>query len=109
VSLRGRKGVRRKPVFGAAAKAAISGQREYSLSARGHVEASDPLAKLFTAFETEGSIACSIQIGEAAGATDAGDLAGNMILSDLEVTGDAEGEWDWSFTAEFDGAVTHTP
>lgn len=98
-----------KAVFGSQQRKTISGIITGGFSANGHVAASGPIASLFTAFELETPVAYDIQIGESGGATDGGTLTGNCILTGLDITTDAEGEWEWSISADFDGDVTHTP
>lgn len=103
------KNVIRKPVFGAAAQRAISGQRMGAFNAAGHIAKEGPVAALWAAFESEVPIAFEVQVGEDAGATDVGTIGGNVVLSSLDITVDAEGEWDWSCAAEIDGDPVFTP
>lgn len=105
------KGAPGKPVFGSQSRRTISGMITGSLTAGGHVDpgAGTVVGDLWTAFELETPVAFEIQIGESGGATDAGTLEGDLIMTSLGITTDAEGEWEWTIAADFDGAVTHTP
>lgn len=109
VSLELSKGAQAKPVFGSLYQRAVSGSISGTFSAEGHVATTKPVADLFDALESSAPVPYSIQLGDAAGATDGGTIAGNCILTGLTVSGDAEGEWDWTVTAMTDGAVTDTP
>lgn len=109
VGVSGSKDTMRKAVFGQQAKRVIGGPVSFSFNASGHVEKDDPLAKLFAAFVATTPVAFVIQVGEASGATDAGTIGGNLVVSSIDVTADAEGEWDWSLAAEVDGSAAHTP
>ena len=107
LSVRRSKTAPKKPVFGQQEQQVISGQTSGSLSASGHLASEGPLVGLWAMFEAETSVAYSIQVGS--GATDAGTFAGNMVVTSLEVSTDAEGEFQWSLSGDFDGAITHTP
>lgn len=97
-----------KPVFGAQYSSAISGVITGTFSAEGHVATVVPLADLITALESTVPVPFIIQLGEAAGATDGGTMAGDCMLTSLNISGDAEGEWDWTVSAATSGDVTHT-
>ena len=99
----------RKPVFGAKASQVISGQQAWSMSASGHIAAEGPVAELIAAADAEAPIAYTIQVGDALGATDVGSFAGTCVISSLEMSADAEGEWDWSMSAEISGLNPFTP
>jgi hypothetical protein len=103
------KNVIRKPVFGSQGQRAISGQTTGAFNASGHVAKEGPVTALWAAFEAATPIPFSVQIGEDAGATDTGAITGDVVLSSLDVTVDAEGEWDWSLSAEIDGSPVFTP
>jgi hypothetical protein len=108
LSLNLARNVMAKPVFGAEYTAALGGQRAGTFTASGHVSA-EKIAALNTMFEVDASIAYSIQIGTAASATDGGTYTGNCAISSFEITGNADGEWDWSIAATTDSTITYTP
>jgi predicted secreted protein len=97
-----------KPTFGSAFAHSLGGQKLGTFSANGHVSA-EQLADLQTAFNSDAPIAFSLQIGDAAGATDAGIYSGDCVLSSFEITASADGEWDWSIEAQTSGDVTYAP
>lgn len=97
-----------KPTFGNSYAHSLSGQRSGTFSAEGHVSA-EQLADLQAAFDAAGPIAFSIQIGDAAGPTDAGMYSGDCNVTSFEVSGSADGEWDWSIEATTSGEVTYAP
>ena len=99
----------RKPTFGSQASQVISGQQAWSMSASGHIAAEGPVSELIAAADAEAPIAYTIQIGEALGATDVGSFAGTCVISSLEMSADADGEWDWSMSAEISGPNPFTP
>lgn len=102
------KGANAKPVFGAQYQRSVTGSISGTFSAEGHVATAAPLADLFDALEAVVPVAFLIQLGDAAGPTDGGTLGGNCNVTSLQVSGDAEGEWDWAVTAMTDGDVTYT-
>lgn len=85
----------------------LKGQKRASLSASGSVSV-ETHPDLHSAFDT-GLVAASVQIGTAAGATDAGLYSGNFNIANLAVTVNGDGEWDWSCDLQSDGAITYTP
>lgn len=99
----------RKPTFGVKAQAAISGQSQWTTSFSGHLSKEGPIASLLASFDKDTPLAFSIQIGEQGGATDVGTITGTLILSGLNITVDAEGEWDYAAQAAIVGAPVHTP
>lgn len=96
-----------KPTFGSPDANSLGGQRLGRFSASGHISA-EQAAALNTAFEAA-TVPFSLQVGEAAGATDGGLYAGDAVISDYTVEANADGEFDWSIEAQTDGAVTYTP
>jgi predicted secreted protein len=96
-----------KPTFGNPWSQSLGGQKVAAFSASGHISA-ELAADLETAFDA-GEVAFSLQVGEAAGATDAGLHAGTCIISSYTLEANADGEWDWSIEAQTTGAVTYTP
>lgn len=108
LSFRRQKTAPPKPVFGSQTRRAISGMISGGLTASGHLAAEGPLAALNTALETETPLAYEIQMGEDSGDTDLGTFSGDLILTGLEISADAEGEWEWNISAELDGDVTYT-
>jgi predicted secreted protein len=99
--------VMQKSFVGQAWGHSLAGQRRASFSASGSVSV-ETHPNLIAAFEA-GSVPITVQIGTAAGPTDAGIYSGTFNLSDVSVTVNGDGEWDWSLTAESDGVVTYTP
>ena len=109
LSIRRSKSAPKKPVFGTQAQQAISGQTSASISAAGHVAVAGPIADLWSWFESEVPVSFAIQIGELGGTTDGGILDGDMVVTSLEISTDAEGEFEWSLSGDVDGAIAHTP
>lgn len=109
IGVSARKATPRKPVFGSSGQRVISGQQTWALQLAGHVAAEGPLTAILAAFAADTPIAFTVQVGEAAGATDVGEWSGNLVLSSLEVRTDAEGEWEFSANAEIDDTPTFTP
>ena len=99
----------RKPTFGAVASKVISGQQSWSGEMSGHLAAEGPLAELLATYAKSELVAYTIQIGEDGGPTDGGTLTGELTLSSLDISDDAEGEWDFSAGFEIDGVPLHTP
>jgi hypothetical protein len=97
-----------KPVFGSPFRNEIPGQAGGTLSAQGHV-AVEKVQALEDIFNANTSVAYVIQAGTAAGDTDAGQWAGNLVVTSYTLDTDAEGEWEWSIEATLDGAPTYTP
>lgn len=108
VRLNQRRNVMTKPVFGAEWGYSLGGQKLGGFSASGHVSA-EQLSDLQDAFDVDAGVAFTLQVGEAAGATDAGAYTGNCVISDLTVEANADGEFDWSIDAQTTGTVTYTP
>lgn len=86
----------------------ISGQDVTTFAANGSVTA-EKHAALEAAFALRTAVVCSIQLGEAAGATDAGLYSGSFRISQRRVEGNAEGQWTWSLQAMATGPVAYTP
>lgn len=96
-----------KALFGKQFARAVSGQKNGSFSAQGHVTVEGPLAALVTAYNLETPVAFEIAVGEDGGASEAGQFTGNCIIGQLSISADAEGEWDWSINAVTDDTVTY--
>lgn len=96
-----------KPVFGSKARRTLAGQITGTISAQGHITA-DAYEALDAAFRKDAAVPITIQMGTATSATDAGSYAGNVVLTQLTAEANADGEWDYSYTAEFDGDATYT-
>lgn len=107
VSLNLSRNIQTKPVFGSAYAGSLAGQRSGQFSANGHITA-EKIVALTGLFENDAPVTFSIQVGEAAGATDSGVYAGTCNVSNYTISGNADGEWDWSIQAATDGAVTYT-
>lgn len=97
-----------KPVFGSKYARSLGGQRTGTFSASGHISV-EKLAALVALFNGDDPISFSIQVGEAAGTTDAGLFEGKCNVTSFGIEANADGEWDWSLDAATDGAVSHTP
>jgi predicted secreted protein len=107
VRLNKRRNVMTKPTFGNPWGFSLGGQKIGAFSASGHISA-EQAAALEAAYDA-GSVAFSLQVGEAAGATDAGVHTGNCVISDYTIEANADGEFDWSIDAQTTGTVTYTP
>lgn len=107
LSLNLTRNVMTKPVFGSGSARSLGGQRSGTFSASGHVSV-EQLSDLVAMFESDSPIAFSIQVGEAAGATDAGTYTGDCNVSSFSLEVNADGEWEWSIQATTDGDATYT-
>lgn len=99
----------RKPTFGRKTQSVLSGQQTWSMQFAGHVAVGEPVAELMASFDKATLLAFTIQVGESGGATDAGAFSGSLVLSALNFDADAEGEWEYSATAQIDSTPTWTP
>jgi hypothetical protein len=97
-----------KPTFGSPYAHSLGGQKIGAFSGQGHVSV-EQLADLDGAFNSDTPIDFSLQIGDAAGATDGGLYTGKCVLSSFTVEANADGEWDWSFDAQTSGEVIYAP
>jgi hypothetical protein len=97
-----------KPVFGSPFRNEIPGQASGALEAEGHV-AVEKVQALEDLFNAQASVAYSIAAGQAGAATEAGTWTGKLVVTNYELTSDAEGEWEWSISATLDGAPLYTP
>ena len=95
-----------KAFIGQAWSDSLNGQRAATFSCTGCV-AVENVADLYAAW-TAATVPCSIQIGDAAGATDAGMFSGDFNVSNLAFSVSGDGEWDFSFDASNAGDVTYT-
>lgn len=85
----------------------LAGQKRASFSASGSVSTL-VMPVLQDAFDA-GSVPITVQIGTAAGATDAGLYTGTFNVANVSITVNGDGEWDWSADFQSDGAVVYTP
>ena len=108
VSLETTRNIMTKPTFGSAYAFSLGGQKLGTFSAEGHIDTLK-LQDIETAFNSDTPIAFSLQVGDAAAATDGGVYAGNCVLTSLTRSASADAEWDWAFSAQTSGAVTYTP
>lgn len=108
VSLAKNRNVMTKPTFGQAWGFSLGGQRIAAFSASGHVSA-ELAPALEAAFDADAPIGFSLQVGEGAGATDAGLHTGFCVISSFTISANADGEFDWSIDAQSSGSVTYTP
>jgi len=96
-----------KKTFGNRYQFAIGGQREFTFSASGSISA-EQIAAIDASYETDEPVAFSLQIGTAAGDTDAGVYTGNCVLTTLDIDGSADGQWSFSVDAVGTGTPTYT-
>jgi hypothetical protein len=96
-----------KPVFGSPARRELPGQKSGTIAAQGHVS-KEKIAALNGLIDSDVSVAYEIQVGTAAGATDAGKYTGNMVVTEMNLEADAEGEWDFTMAATLDGDPVYT-
>ncbi len=97
-----------KPVFGSQFRNEVPGQAGGSISVQGHVSVSG-IIHLNDAFDSQTSVPYIIQVGDAAGPTDAGQFAGDLVVSELTLDTDAEGEWEFTMACTLDGTPAYTP
>jgi hypothetical protein len=97
-----------KKVFGQRYQYAIGGQREFVFSANGSITA-EQAAALDAAYETDAAVGFSLQIGEGAGATDAGLYTGSCVLTELTIESNADGQHTWAVSAIGTGTPVYTP
>ena len=97
-----------KPVFGQQFRNELPGQAGGSLSANGHISV-EAVPGLEAMFNAATSVDYSIQAGTAGEATDGGQWSGLLVITELTLDTDAEGEWEWSLNATLDGAPLFTP
>ena len=96
-----------KPTFGSEYAFSLGGQKVGAFSAQGHVSV-EQIGDLDAAFSSDAPVDFSLQIGDAAGPTDAGIYTGKCVLSSFTVEANADGEWDWSIDATTSGLVVYT-
>ena len=108
VRLQKTRNVMTKPTFGNPWGFSLGGQKIAAFSASGHLSA-EQAAALEAAFDEDLPFTFALQIGEASGVTDGGLHSGNVVLSQLTVEANADGEWDWSCEAQTSGPVIYTP
>ena len=97
-----------KPVFGTPFRHEIPGQASGTLDLEGHV-AVEHIQDLEDAFNSETAVPYTIQVGQSGGATNAGVYTGQLVLTELTIDTDAEGEWEWSASGTLDGKPVYTP
>jgi predicted secreted protein len=97
-----------KPTFGTRYRRTVQGQGSYTISVEGHL-AAEEAATLWALRATEGTVAWTIGVGTVGEATDAGQVDGDAVITNMTWNADAEGNWAWSMTLEGDGAPAYTP
>ena len=97
-----------KPTLGQPWGYAIAGQRAGTISYNGHLS-SEQAAALQSIYMSEVPVDFSFQMGEGGGDTDAGLYSGKAIVTELAHEVAADGEFDWSLSAQTTGVVTYTP
>jgi hypothetical protein len=95
-----------KPVAGAQAPLALATLRSGSIAYAGHVTIED-LGKLQTAYDSDAELAYIWAVGEAGGATDAGEYTGNLIVESFELSWDAEDEWAFTMSCVLSGDAVY--
>ena len=96
-----------KAASGAEYSNAIPGVITGTFSVEGHIATTAPLADLITVFESTTVVPFVIQLVNVAGPTHGVIITGNRTPTALNVSGDAEGEWDWTLSAATSGDVNH--
>lgn len=97
-----------KPVIGAPEAFSLAGQISGTVSLQGHVSVAQ-LPELQVIFDSLVPVAFTIQVGDAAGATDAGLYTGLLVLGNLTLTATADGEWDYTADGQTSGTTTYAP
>lgn len=97
-----------KRTFGNRYAGGIGGQREFTFSASGSITA-EQAAAIDAIFESDDAVPFSLQIGAAAGPTDAGVYTGTCIITALGIEGAADGQWEFSIDAQGTGTPVYTP
>ncbi len=84
----------------------LSGLGDASIDVQMHMDTS-VAAAMEAAYEATEPIAYVFRAG-ALGTTDLGQYAGTGIITDFSIAGDADGEWDASFSLQGSGDYTYT-
>jgi len=84
----------------------LSGLGDATLDMELHLNTETAVA-LNTAYESTVPVGFVFRPG-ALGTTDAGQYAGEVLISDYSMAGDADGEWDVSLSCQGTGAFTYT-
>lgn len=99
--------VMEKSFVGQAWGHSLKGQKRATFSASGSVSPVT-LPILQDAFAT-GLVPVTVQVGTAAGSTDAGLYSGNFNVQNVALSVSGDGEWDWSAEFMSDGVIAYTP
>lgn len=102
------KNVLQKAVIGTPAGYAIPGQLTGTFSVSGHVSV-EQLPELETSFAKTTPVPFTIQVGDAAGATDGGLYTGSCVFHTLGVEVSGDGEWEYSVECATTGLPVYTP
>lgn len=97
-----------KPTFGKRYRRTIAGQGLFTVEVSGHL-AAEKVAALWALRAEKLPVPFTIQMGELGEVTDGGIVAGKAVVSNLEFSADAEGNWAWSCSLEGDDEPTYTP
>ena len=97
-----------KPVIGVPEAFSLRGQISGTVSIQGHVSTLQ-LPELQAIFDSLVPVAFTIQVGDAAGPTDAGLYSGLLVLGNLNLTATADGEWDYTADGQTSGTTAYTP
>lgn len=100
--------VKTKRMMGSESTNKVAGKVDRSWSLRGNLTPAKAAA-LQTIFEQDTPFEFTLQIGEAAGATDAGLYSGDAIAANYRISGNADGDYAISLDLQADGDVDYTP
>ena len=87
-----------KPALGQTHNVYLNGKKDTEMSVSGHVDTAG-MVILQAADDATLPIACIFRSGQL-GTKDAGQYNGSGIITDLSISGDAEGEWDFDLTVQ---------
>lgn len=96
-----------KAMMGSQFRNTSKGQITCRGSSSGSVS-TEKIADIVALIEDAEPLAAALQLGESAGTTDAGDLAGSVVVIAGSLDNQADGELEYSLEWVFNGAVTYT-
>ena len=85
----------------------LSGLGDATIDVQMHMDTT-VAAAMEAAYEATEPVAYVFRAG-ALGSTDLGQYSGTGIITDFSIAGDADGEWDASFSLQGSGDYTYTP
>lgn len=107
-NLNEQKNIMSKPVIGVSHAYTLAGQTSATFDISGHISV-EQYPELRATFASQVPVAFSVQIGDGAGATDAGLLTGLVAIGNLTTSTTADGEWDFTCSGQTSGVITYTP